>query len=405
MEEIKKKKSNKGLVAIIIILIIALFGSVGYICYDKGVFDSLLNKGKPVEEPKQEEKSIEYKIVYTDDGEYLIANKDGKWKEYDNYKVEQGGTGLSVFGIKEGKLYYSDNKSIKYIDFENNGSIETLYNSNWKPCRNSIYNGKIAGDKLYFTLSTSCHDSKLVSLDINSDTKKVKDVLDYVSDYSIIGDEIYYDVGFHCTDHIFSKYNIKTGKNTKIGNGICNFEVNDNKIVYFKNNNFYSEKKDKFIYSDKSGYYNYDITSSESQKIDSIKLKFTESNANNMLGTIYKGSVYYTEGNKIIKNTNGTNQTLYTYTKELTYDESKIRLNVITVLSDDVALIYWEEYRDSKDSDIEDESVEEGNAVIKDGKLYSIKDARTMLETYNVTMKDGSNRTFSVIDTIDYQLL
>ena len=50
----------------------------------------------------------------TTNGEYLIANKDGKWKEYDNYKVEQGGTGLSVFGIKDGKLYYSDNKSIKY---------------------------------------------------------------------------------------------------------------------------------------------------------------------------------------------------------------------------------------------------------------------------------------------------
>ena len=56
MEEIKKKKSNKGLVAIIIILLIALLGAIGYICYDKGVFDNLLNKEKPVptEEPKQE---------------------------------------------------------------------------------------------------------------------------------------------------------------------------------------------------------------------------------------------------------------------------------------------------------------------------------------------------------------
>ncbi len=50
MEE--KKKSNKGLVIVIIILVILLLGSVGYICYDKGVFDSFLGK----EEPKPEEK-------------------------------------------------------------------------------------------------------------------------------------------------------------------------------------------------------------------------------------------------------------------------------------------------------------------------------------------------------------
>ncbi len=64
MEEIKKKKSNKGLVAIIIILLIAFLGAIGYICYDKGVFDNLLNKEKsvPIEEPKQEEKLSEEEV-------------------------------------------------------------------------------------------------------------------------------------------------------------------------------------------------------------------------------------------------------------------------------------------------------------------------------------------------------
>jgi hypothetical protein len=57
MEE--KTKSNKGLIVIIVILIVLLLGVVGYICYDKGVFDELIEKDKPVEEPKKEELSEE----------------------------------------------------------------------------------------------------------------------------------------------------------------------------------------------------------------------------------------------------------------------------------------------------------------------------------------------------------
>ena len=63
MEEISKKKSNKGLIAIIIILVILLLGSIGYICYDKGIFDGLLGKDKPVEEPKKEEKLSEEEVM------------------------------------------------------------------------------------------------------------------------------------------------------------------------------------------------------------------------------------------------------------------------------------------------------------------------------------------------------
>ena len=55
MEEISKKKSNKGLVALVVVLIILLLGSIGYICYDKGVFDGLLGKDKVVEEFDQKE--------------------------------------------------------------------------------------------------------------------------------------------------------------------------------------------------------------------------------------------------------------------------------------------------------------------------------------------------------------
>lgn len=59
-----EKKSNKGLIILVIFLTIALLGSIGYICYDKGVFDSLLGKDKPVvAEPKQEEKLSEEEVM------------------------------------------------------------------------------------------------------------------------------------------------------------------------------------------------------------------------------------------------------------------------------------------------------------------------------------------------------
>ena len=406
MEEISKKKSNKALVAAIIALIILLLGSIGYICYDKEVFDGLLGKDKPIEKSKQDKKAIEYKVVYTDEGQYLIVNKDGQWKEYDSDKIEGGTSGISVFGIKDGKLYYSDSKNIKYIDFDNN-NIQVLYTSDWKPCKNTIFAGPIVGEKLYFRLSTSCHDSKLVSLDINDSSKKIVDVLDFANYYSIIGDEIYYTVGFHCADSEFNKYNIKTKKNTKIGIGICNYELNGNKILYFKNNNSYNEKKEKFVYSDDSGYYNYDVTTSESKKIDSIKLKFNDDNAMEMLGKIYQGNVYYSEGNKVIKNADENNQTLYAYTNNLASEDSKIRINIDNVILEDVLIISWEEYREiplseREDPDIDEDIIDSGTSIIKDGKLYSEKDARSMLETYKVTMKDGSTRNFSILDTLDY---
>ena len=46
----EEKKNNKGLKVLVVILIILLVGSVGYICYDKGMFDNFINKEKPIKE-------------------------------------------------------------------------------------------------------------------------------------------------------------------------------------------------------------------------------------------------------------------------------------------------------------------------------------------------------------------
>ena len=59
-QKIQKKKSNKGLIVLVVLLFVVILGLVGYICYDKGVFDSLLGKDSP--EPKQKEKISEEEV-------------------------------------------------------------------------------------------------------------------------------------------------------------------------------------------------------------------------------------------------------------------------------------------------------------------------------------------------------
>ena len=48
-----EKKSSKGIIVLVVLMFIIILGLVGYICYDKGVFDGLLGRDKP--KPKQEE--------------------------------------------------------------------------------------------------------------------------------------------------------------------------------------------------------------------------------------------------------------------------------------------------------------------------------------------------------------
>ena len=58
MEE--NKKSNKGLIVLVVILSIALLGAIGYICYDKFMVKV---EGPKQEEPKQEEKLSEEEVA------------------------------------------------------------------------------------------------------------------------------------------------------------------------------------------------------------------------------------------------------------------------------------------------------------------------------------------------------
>ena len=77
-----KVNNNNGLKFLIVLLILIILGLIGYICYDKGVFNDLLEKYKIIkkEEPKEElseEDSLELsegfvKVQYHGDAEYKV---------------------------------------------------------------------------------------------------------------------------------------------------------------------------------------------------------------------------------------------------------------------------------------------------------------------------------------------
>lgn len=403
MEE--KKKSNKGLIVLVVILIVISLGAITYICYDKGVFDKSVGED---EEVKKEEKSIQdYKIVYTEDGkeELLIIKKDNNWQEYDSYTSEAGGKGFSIFGEKDGKLYYSVNRSIKYIDFENdNNEPQVLVSANGKECSNNISQGSIVNEKLYFTLSTNCTGAKLVSLDINeTDINKAKTIVDNVSNYEIKNNIIYYNLGWNCADYVLYKKDIDTEKTTKIGKGICEFSIKNDNILYFMDKDHYDYESKKRITSDETGFYNYDINTDESKKIDNIEIYYGKDDDGDYIeGTIYKNDVYYIESNKLIKNHDGENETLYVYKNS---DEDELNIYVIKnpiVIKDNVVMVTEMLLHPSDDEDIKYEVGEEELKIIIDSKMYSEKDARSILDLYSVKMIDGSTKNFSILDTIEY---
>lgn len=84
MEEIQKK-SNKGLIVFVIILIILLLGTTGYICYDKGLFDSLLGKEKSVEKIKKEKKISEEEVMKLHNN---LMIKDGDLYSKSNINID-----------------------------------------------------------------------------------------------------------------------------------------------------------------------------------------------------------------------------------------------------------------------------------------------------------------------------
>ena len=79
-----EKKSNKGIIVLVVLMFIIILGLVGYICYDKGVFDGLLGKDKP--KPKQEEQ-VEEKLTEEEVKELLKTVPVSRWDGLDAYSA------------------------------------------------------------------------------------------------------------------------------------------------------------------------------------------------------------------------------------------------------------------------------------------------------------------------------
>lgn len=388
------KKSGKGLVVLVIFLIILLLGSIAYICYDKGVFDKFFDKDK---QNKEEDTTYEYRIIYSEgDPDILIVKKDGKWYERDSYNVEAGGSSASLIGEKDGKLYYIMNKAIKYIDLKSEDQKPSVLvaSSDKNSCRDNINHGSIVGDRIYFELAVSCHESKLSSISINdSSLDNAKEEVDFVNDYKVIEGDIYYTVGWNCSDYVFSKKNIETGKITKIGEGICAFDLeNDNSIIYYLDANKYDYETGTTYYGETTGCYEYDIKTEKSKKIDIITNKIKDMDID-----FYKGNIYYVSDNKLIKYENDSIKELYSQVKTDEYGNQTI-IQMPTVITDN-AVILDEQYL-TKDEDNSFAISDENTIVILDGKKNNEKQARSVLEAYSVNMIDGSVKNFSIMDTI-----
>jgi len=121
------KKSNKG---IIVLLIIIIIGLVGYICYDKGVFDNLLGRDEVIEEPKQETKLTEEevnklreKLILTFRKEYTASlyfdhkvTLDTMSDELVNYLIQKYGDSDSTLEEKIDNWMDDHNNNIGYGD-------------------------------------------------------------------------------------------------------------------------------------------------------------------------------------------------------------------------------------------------------------------------------------------------
>ena len=113
MEEFQKKKGNTGLIVTIIVLIILLLGSIGYICYDKGVFDRLIGKEKQIEEPKKEQEENKLSANDIDNLHESLITKDKEYGLYFNNKVTLESISADDF-IPYIALNYASDNNIKY---------------------------------------------------------------------------------------------------------------------------------------------------------------------------------------------------------------------------------------------------------------------------------------------------
>ena len=122
-----EKKSNKGLICLVVILVLALLGTVGYILYDKGVIK--LGKDETVEKTEVNDEAEE-KSVPKELGDELIQEIDEiyniNFSKYYSSSIDSiSNQDLLVFG----ELYVRKQKNITFGDDLSGKDIKELVSS------------------------------------------------------------------------------------------------------------------------------------------------------------------------------------------------------------------------------------------------------------------------------------
>ena len=383
----EEKKKGKGLKVLIVVLVVLLLAALGYIAYDKGCFDRFKNNDKDitknnvnVPEPKKEIKFEGAKVIEEDinDGEadyvkYLVAKINGEWKELDKEVT-------LYFGEKDNKLYYSTNEYFKYIDLNS----EDLEPVEWIKFEEKDYAsghfigylqpdvGLLKGDTIYYHVGSL--PDKIRTLKITatkySDIKKVATTLG--------------EYGFYLNDDntLFYQEFIEGNANNRLVS--YNLNTNERKVLISKNVemvNFYKDKavvltqknkKDEYVYK----MYLYDFNTMENKFIDKT---------DDYIGDFVDGAIYYVIGNNAVKYENGKTSTIYEYDPPSEDDEYAVR----GIIPYNKNLLRYS--LGSGDNDF----------YVADGKRIGEKEAQTLMEKYEVTMKDGSVKTFYESDCDD----
>ena len=125
-------KKNKGLIIVIVILLLGLLCSIGYICYDKGVFGGNKENSNNKIETKTEDKNSKSERIALDDSRFYGIYKKLKPYTYEKNRSDayQSFTDSELFNIVATELKETDfvKTSENITDIQGEHTIYTLSN-------------------------------------------------------------------------------------------------------------------------------------------------------------------------------------------------------------------------------------------------------------------------------------
>lgn len=271
MEEYDKK--GNASVVVIVILIILLVSTVGYICYDKGVFGELVNK--EVEKDSSEEKVSEEDVNKLHES---LISKSGEFGFYFNRKISVDEIPSNLM-LEYAVENYLDDNNITYDD-----------NNYYTVCGDGVWNYYI------------CYEGKKISNDITEKMTIKKEIIDnYIKEkFNTDRNFVYDSVVVRSNNNSLQLfYNIEKkeyylivphrgGEKNEVYSKMLKYEQNKDEIVIYD--------KAIFCSSGESGKACYTMRYIEFYENDNNNIIFTVNGA----GNVYKNNKVLSEGKKYI---------------------------------------------------------------------------------------------------------